>query len=253
MYETKEERDALFGSYGKYTEVELLNKIATGFGWAVLVRDNFEDNRLKVVKLPNKSETAVELLAEAKILTKISQYLRHRSMEQLVNDLKTCRWPDDAVFTLIEDAKDFQKHGKLVEAYEALDQALLLDPGSPDVHHSRAEIFFLEGETHWALKENETALAIKESAPTWFLQGQCLLARGRTADAAEAFCKGLVLENSSRGRHLLAKCLGNTGQHQEALEQYETALHIAEFVERDQNRVHEIHADLRDLKSKLQP
>ena len=34
MYETAEERAALFNFTGKYTEADLLNKQATGFGWA---------------------------------------------------------------------------------------------------------------------------------------------------------------------------------------------------------------------------
>src|SRR5438552_1860889 len=83
MYETKLERDALFSFMGKYTEVDLLNKVATGFGWAVLVQDNFEGNRLKVVKLPNREAATRELLAEAEILTKISQYLRHPNLIEL--------------------------------------------------------------------------------------------------------------------------------------------------------------------------
>src|SRR6266436_7766816 len=80
MYETKEERDALFSFTGKYTEVDLLNKQATGFGWAVLVQDNFEGKRLKVVKLPNQEAATRELLVEAEILSKIAQYLRHPNL-----------------------------------------------------------------------------------------------------------------------------------------------------------------------------
>jgi serine/threonine protein kinase len=80
MYETREERDALFSFTGKYTEVKLLNEEATGFGWAVLVQDNFENKRLKVVKLPNREAATRELLAEAEILSKIAQYLRHPNL-----------------------------------------------------------------------------------------------------------------------------------------------------------------------------
>src|SRR2546421_12444747 len=83
MYETKEERDALFNFTGKYTEVDLLNKQATGFGWAVLVQDNFEGKRPKVVKLPNQEAATRELLVEAEILSKIAQYLRHPNLVAL--------------------------------------------------------------------------------------------------------------------------------------------------------------------------
>jgi serine/threonine protein kinase len=83
MYETVEERAALFDFTGKYTELELLNKKATGFGWAVLVRDNFESQRRKVIKLPNSEPATRELLVEADILTKISQYVRHPNLVEL--------------------------------------------------------------------------------------------------------------------------------------------------------------------------
>ena len=67
MYETKAERDALFGITGKYSELELLNKEATGFGWAVLVEDLYEGRRRKVIKLPNREAAVRALLDEADI------------------------------------------------------------------------------------------------------------------------------------------------------------------------------------------
>src|SRR4051794_8121338 len=83
MYESKKERDALFELTGKYSEVKLLNEKASGFGWAVLVQDNLEDNQLKVVKLPNREEATRELLVEAKILTKIARHLNHPNLIHL--------------------------------------------------------------------------------------------------------------------------------------------------------------------------
>ncbi len=83
MYESKEERDTLFSFTGKYTEVELLNKKPTGFGWAVLVRDNLESNHPKVIKLPNRDDATRELLSEGEILSKIRLFLRHPNLVQL--------------------------------------------------------------------------------------------------------------------------------------------------------------------------
>src|SRR5687767_6181168 len=83
MYESKEERDALLNFLGKYTEVELLNKRPSGFGWAILVQDNWEGKRQKVIKLPNREDANRELLAEAEILTKISEYVRHPNLIEL--------------------------------------------------------------------------------------------------------------------------------------------------------------------------
>src|SRR4051794_32980945 len=83
MYETKKERDVLFEYTGKYSEVKLLNETASGFGWAVLVQDNLEDNELKVVKLPNREEATRELKEEGKILNKISRHLNHPNLVRL--------------------------------------------------------------------------------------------------------------------------------------------------------------------------
>ncbi|NOX54847.1 MAG: serine/threonine protein kinase, partial [Planctomycetes bacterium] len=83
MYEEKHERDTLFSVTEKYTELRLLNDAPSGFGWAVLVRDNFENDRLKVIKLPNREAATRELLVEAEILAKIAQYLRHPNLIQL--------------------------------------------------------------------------------------------------------------------------------------------------------------------------
>src|SRR4051794_13204520 len=83
MYATREERDLLFRTGRKYEEVRVLNESPTGFGWAVLVRDRWENGRLKVVKLPNREEATRELENEISILVKISEYLRHKNLISL--------------------------------------------------------------------------------------------------------------------------------------------------------------------------
>ncbi|MEO8496726.1 MAG: hypothetical protein ABI614_16780, partial [Planctomycetota bacterium] len=106
---------------------------------------------------------------------------------------------------------------KLIDAYESLDAALELDPGNPIVHHTRAEIFFLQGEPKWALKENERALSVDDSGTVHFLHGQCLVALADYANAERHLRQGLQKEESSRGRHVLASCLERAGQTKMAM------------------------------------
>jgi serine/threonine protein kinase len=106
MYETREEREALFSAVGRYAEVGLLNERATGFGWAVLVRDAFEDNKLKVVKLPDRESATRELLAEASILSKLARDLRHPNLIALSAvehcEIEWCGRREDRWFVVLE-------------------------------------------------------------------------------------------------------------------------------------------------------
>ena len=152
---------------------------------------------------------------------------RHRSLDQFIEELEKCRWPNDAVETLVADARDAQKLGRVVEAYEMLDQALLIDPGNPLIHHARAVIYFLEGEPKWALKENIKALQIQATEPVLLLHGQCLMALGRYDEAEELIREAIAIEDTSRGRHMLAQCLEKIGRTSQAIAQLEQALAIA--------------------------
>ena len=71
-----------------------------------MVKDNFEAQRLKVIKLPNSETATRELLVEAEILTKISQYLRHPNLIQLLSvDKYVIQWDgkrDDRWFLVLQ-------------------------------------------------------------------------------------------------------------------------------------------------------
>lgn len=171
-------------------------------------------------------------------------------MAQLAEELAACRWPDDAVATLVADARDLSRQGKLVEAYDALDEAQRLSPGDPEVHYARAEIFFMEREFSWALKENLKALGVEATADRCYLQGQCLCALNRHDEAMEFFRLGLEAGDCSRGRHLLAQCLERTGEARRALVEYREALRRATVIERDDAMARVIEADLSALVSR---
>jgi serine/threonine protein kinase len=176
---------------------------------------------------------------------------RPRSIAALAEELDACRWPDDWIVTLLEDAREFSQHqDKLAEAYDALDEAQRLSPGDPLVHHARAEIYFREREFAWALKENLKALEVEATADRCYLQGQCLSALGRDEEALEFYRMGLEQEDCSRGRHLLAQCLDKIGQPRKALDEYRRALHFARLVEGNNELAQAIEAELSALASR---
>lgn len=176
---------------------------------------------------------------------------RHHSLEELIADLEACQWPRDMVLTLIEDARDAQKQNRLIEAYDALDEALRLEPGNPEAHHARAEVFFLEGEPKWALKENQKALDVNPAADVWFLHGQCLLALAQYDEAERHIRRGLEREDCSRGRHLLARCLEKSGRPERAVEEYEQAARLAEVIEHNRHTGDAIRSDLTTLLKRM--
>lgn len=174
---------------------------------------------------------------------------RPASLEELIQELSTSKWPDDQVASLIEDALDLQKRGLVVEAYDALNAAQRLAPGDEQVHHARARVYFLEREFKHALKENAKALNILATPSVCLLHGQCLVALGRYDEALEVYDEALRQENSSMGRHLLAQCLDKMGQVHKAVSECETALRLAQ-TERDPRQVEAISLDLAVMQSK---
>jgi serine/threonine protein kinase len=176
---------------------------------------------------------------------------RYQSVDEMVSDVGACRWPDDLVATLVEDARDYQRQGRLVEAYDALDQAQHLAPGHEEVHHARAEIYFREGSYRWALKENAKALNVNPTPSVCFLHGQCLVALERYDEALDCYREGLARKDCSLGRHLLAQCLERAGKLADAVSECERALRIAETVEHDLTRIPAINADLEAFRSRV--
>lgn len=174
---------------------------------------------------------------------------RHRSMDELIGALQQCRWPQDIVETFVDDARQAQKQNRLLDAYEQLDNALLLDPGNPLVHHVRAEIFFLEGESKWALQENQRSLEIDPNSSVLFLHGRCLAAMERHDEAIDYYQRGLDLDDCSGGRHLLARSLERIGKEERAIEEYQRAAEIAES-SGNALEIQEIQADLSALLEK---
>jgi serine/threonine protein kinase len=175
---------------------------------------------------------------------------RHRSIDEFQTDLRACLHPSDMVTSLLADAAEYHGQGRVVEAYDSLDAAQRLAPGDPAVHHARAEIYFLEREFTWALRENTKALAVEPTPVRYFLHGQILHALERYDSARDMLELGLELDDCARGRHLLARCLESLGLHRRALEEYEKAAEMARTREQNPTRVMEIEKDRNILLSK---
>jgi len=178
---------------------------------------------------------------------------RHRSIDEFRDDLRACLNPLDMVRSLLADAAELHGQGKEAEAYDALDEAQQLDPGNPDVHQARAEIFFRERAFAYALDENRKAMAVEKTAVRCFLHGQCLLSLGRAESAKDMAELGLELQDCARGHHLLARCLEALGLNKQALAEYDRADELARHRENNPTQVVEIEMDRKTLLSKRYP
>ncbi len=176
---------------------------------------------------------------------------RHQSLDELVDDLASCHWPQDMTESLIEDALDLQKQGKVVEAYDQLDEALSFEPGSPAVHHARAKIFFLEGEYEWTLKQNQIALDIEPTGAVCALHAQAYLALGQTDEACKSARMSIRLEESAATHQIFARCLEQAGRAQEALVEYEQAYEMAQLQQLADIQADTIKSELTALLSRL--
>ena len=112
-------------------------------------------------------------------------------------------------------------------------------------------MFFLEGSPRWALEENERALQVTPSGAGWFLHGQCHAAMDDHVQAETCYQRGLEVDDCSRGRHLLARCLEQAGRHEQAVEQYRRAARMAEGLEGNTMLIAEIKADLSALLDRI--
>jgi tetratricopeptide (TPR) repeat protein len=166
---------------------------------------------------------------------------RQQSMRELETELARCRWPDDAVAAMVDQARTDFRQGRTVEAYDLLDAAQRLDPGSPAVHHARAECFFGDGGFEFALEENKAAYDVDPSPEVCFLHAECL-AQLADFEAALALAReGLAQKDCARGRRLLGTLLVRTGLKEAGLKELEAGLRIAER-NREIEEVERIHA-----------
>lgn len=152
---------------------------------------------------------------------------RQRTMEELAADFLSCNWSEDWLRSVMDQVRRQHAAGQVVEAYDALDAAQLRDPGSPAVHHVRAELFLTDDSPDYALTENTAAYNIEPTPEVCYLQARCCLALTRPAEAEKYIREGLTYRDGVDGRLLLAQCLESLGRQAEADEERKAAAKLA--------------------------
>lgn len=82
---------------------------------------------------------------------------RPGSASEMARRIRSCRWPDETVAALIQEAVDTFPEGAgpdaLLKACELLDLAVKIDPGNPRVHYARGVVYFRDGSYRHAIHE----------------------------------------------------------------------------------------------------
>ncbi|MHC4789231.1 MAG: protein kinase domain-containing protein, partial [Planctomycetota bacterium] len=145
---------------------------------------------------------------------------RPQGLGEVAAELRECRWPEDVVETLIEDAMEKYGEGDVLGAYELLNRGLAADPGNPRVHYAKGDIHSREGEYGWAAKELEGAASIEPGCEVLALLGRCFAEmEGEDEKAIEMFQQALQYDDGAQLREWLAGSLKSVGRWDDALEQ----------------------------------
>lgn len=150
---------------------------------------------------------------------------RTRDAAELAAQLRACRWPEDVVETLVDDALETYEQGNALRAYELLDQALDADPGNPQPHAARGRIYYREKEFKWAIAELEAAVGVAPDAPTLVLLARCFMeGRQEHERAAALLAQALALGETAEIHALLARCDWSRGRQDAALQKLDRAI-----------------------------
>ena len=154
---------------------------------------------------------------------------RYVGVKELADDLRRCRWPEDLIETLTEDALGTYEQGSFLRACEMLEGALEADPGNARVHYTRGVIYFRENEYRWAVDELTIAAGVDPTREVFVLLGRCYTRWGAQHDrAAEAFTRALTCGDDAEVRQLLAEALWQQDKRDEAMSQMERAIALTE-------------------------
>ncbi len=189
-----------------YAEPDVLKRVPGEDMSAPSVPPLAEANRLVTTRLADVVTRALDWEAPA----------RPDSAAEVADRLRQCRWPDDLIETLIDEALRMYEAKRLVEAYNALDKALDIDPGNARVHYTRARIYYREKDYKWAVEELCHSAQVMPTFDIHLLEGRCFADWDKPQEAAQAFTAALQYGDSAELRYLLAKSLWRLGQAREA-------------------------------------
>lgn len=143
---------------------------------------------------------------------------RPDSLREVAERLRECRWPEDVIETIVEDALAAYEAGDALEAYELLNKGLEADPGNPRIHHAKGLIYLREEEFTWAARELQSAANIEPGHEVLALLGRCLMRLdGRADQAVRVLERALEYDDDPETREFLARALRACGRRDEAV------------------------------------
>jgi serine/threonine protein kinase len=161
---------------------------------------------------------------------------RFRSATEFALALRSCRWPDDVVDSIIEDAlaiyvKDGPPKDFLL-ACERLDFALSLQPGSVAVHRAFGILYLRNRSFRHAVDELEKVARIEPTPSTFLYLGEAYRQWNRQLEkAAEMFQRALDLDETQLAASQLAEVLWEMGEHAKAISCLAKAISLESDVE----------------------
>lgn len=141
---------------------------------------------------------------------------RPESAADIAAILRQCKWPDDIVDTLTQDAIQQYQKGDIVGAYEMIEKGLYADPGNPHIHYTRGMIYYWEKEYRWAIKELQKSAEVIPTFDVYLLEGRCYADLSKNEQAVEKFFKALKYGDSPELQYLLAVSLRKIDRPEEA-------------------------------------
>jgi serine/threonine protein kinase len=165
---------------------------------------------------------------------------RYGSAADMAVALRACKWPDDAIDALIDDAlKTYQPGGsnaELIRACQLIDRVLWLAPGNARAHFARGVIYFRNGSFNYAIEELGKAARIApdrdvfdllgQSHERWITPRDVVAAARKYHEAVAAYRKALEFGEDPLVLDHLARALHALGQHAEAQQRMRRSLEL---------------------------
>jgi len=142
----------------------------------------------------------------------------------------------------IEKAEELSQNGSFVDASEAYDKALQIDPNNATISHRQAFLLTNIGKENESIRAYERTLSLlneslaknPQDADAWNMKGLVLMSLGRPEESYQARLKALDLFNQTIEKDpenasawlSKAEILAFTGQSDEALKAYDEVIEL---------------------------
>jgi tetratricopeptide (TPR) repeat protein len=154
---------------------------------------------------------------------------RYATATEMAAALRAGRWPQDTVEALAQEALELFPPGAgpaaLVQACERLALALQIDPGNPDAHLARGQIYLRDGSYRFAVEEFSKVVRICPSRDVFDWLGQCYERwEGQWARAVAAYEQALGFGDEPAILDRLARALRKLGRPRRAVHVLQRAI-----------------------------